>query len=178
MEDLYYQITPPNTCGLLFNSDASIIVYNTAVAPGKIWPGAGLVNFEQFATSDAALARAKELNPNWDPTPILGRMPLEAVSVSDPQVSAYVGHAVTFTSEYASSEASAVIGYEWLNPGGLVIPGADKATLTLSNLSEAESGSYTCNVSAVDGEGRHSGATNVFTLKVYPAIVPGASELA
>lgn len=168
----YLQITPPNTCALLSSADGSQILYTTSVAPAKIWPAAGLINFEQFTTSEAALARALELNPSWITNPILGPLTLDPVNVSPSEVSAYAGDSLTLNCEYSCGDC--VVTYEWLNPGGLPIPGATSSSLTLSNLTEKLDGVYTCNASASNEKGQTGSASGSFKVTVYPAIVPGA----
>ena len=59
----------------------------------------------------------------------------------------------------------------------LVEGGATASSLTLSNLTEKLDGTYTCNASASNEKGQTGSASGSFTVTVYPAIVPGASEL-
>ena len=171
----FLQITPPNTCGLLYNGDASIIQYLTSVAPAKIFPASELTEFEEFLTPNGALQRARVLNPTWVTNPILGPLSLTPVNVSEPELSAYTGDSLTLNCEYACADAT--VTYEWINPGGLVIAGATSSSLTLSNLTEKLDGVYTCNVSASNEKGQTGSASGSFKVTVYPAITPGASEL-
>jgi hypothetical protein len=174
MSDNYYQITPPNTCALLTNDDGSSIVFVEDTSGSKIWPGAGLVNFEEFVTPEEAAARALEINPDYDTSPILGPLSLNAVNVSPSQVSAYEGATVTLHSEYACEGST--VTYKWLNPGGLEIPGAATSELTIGNITPIYDGTYTCQVSASNAKGQTGSAGGSFKVTVFPPFGGSAAE--
>lgn len=167
-----YTVEPPNTCGL-------VILPNGLVYVGVVGADTGApdyTTFEEFLTQDAAAERAKEIDPSYDVNIILGPLTLIPVNISPPEEPAYVGDTLVLNCEYACGDCEVV--YEWLNPGGLPIPGATSSSLTLSNLTEKLDGVYTCNATASNEKGQTGSASGSFKVTVYPAIVPGASELA
>ena len=167
-----FTITPPNTCGLVIRPAG--LVYVSTVGAITFAPDDS--TFEEFLTQDAAAARAKELDPAYDVNNIYGPLALTPVNISNSNQSAYAGTSLTLNCEYACGDCEVV--YEWLNPGGLPIPGATTSSLTLSNLTEKLDGTYTCNATAQNEKGQTGSASGSFKVTVYPAIVPGASELA
>jgi hypothetical protein len=159
-----FTISSPNTCGLVVRS-AGLVYVGTV---GAITFAPDDSTFEQFLTADDAAARAKELDPSFDVNLIYGPLTLTPVNVSDGNQSAYVGDSITLNCEYSCGDC--VVSYEWLNPGGLAIPGATSSSLTLSNLTEKLDGTYTCNASASNEKGQTGSASGSFTVKVYPVI--------
>jgi hypothetical protein len=139
---------------------------------GKIWPANDLDQFEQFVTPDEAATRAREIYPEFNTNVIYGPLPLTPVNVSPYEESAYAGDSITLNCEYSCGDC--VVSYEWLNPGGLAIPGATSSSLTLSNLTEKLDGVYTCSASASNAKGQTGSASGSFKVTVYPAITPGS----
>jgi hypothetical protein len=173
MSDTYLQLTPPNTCCLLYNStELEFITYLAVDYETKIWPGAGKDEFEQFVTPDEAAARARELYPEFNTNPIYGFLSPVAVNISNPTEAAYAGTDLTLHCEYECADAT--VTYQWKNPGGLVIPSATTSAFTLSNLTEKLDGTYTCVVSASNNKGQTGSATGSFAVTVYPSV--GAAE--
>lgn len=163
-----FTITSPNTCGLVIRP--STIVYFNSV--GSIIGAPDDSTFEEFLTAGAAASRAKEIDPSYDVNNIYGALVLDPVNVSDNNQSAYTGTSLTLNCEYACGDC--VVEYQWLNPGGLPIPGATSSSLTLSNLTEKLDGTYTCNATASNEKGQTGSAGGSFKVTVYPAITPGA----
>ena len=166
-----YTVQPPNTCGLVILPTG--IVYIGTVGANTFAPDDS--TFEEFLTQDAAAARAKELDPSYDVNNIYGPLILEPVNISDSTQNAYVGDSLVLNCEYSCGDCT--VEYQWLNPGGLPIPGATASSLTLNNLTEKLDGTYTCNASASNEKGQTGSASGSFKVTVYPAITPGASEL-
>lgn len=140
-------------------------------------PQPGFTIEESFTPEVVALFQPcpEEVEANWIQTSdgtFLPPLSLEPVNVSNRTQSAYTGSSLTLNCEYSCGDCEVV--YEWLNPGGLPIPGAIGSSLTLSNLTEKFDGTYTCNVSASNDMGQTGYAFGAFTVDVYPAIVPGA----
>ena len=167
-----YTVQPPNTCGLVILPTG--IVYIGTAGANTFAPDDS--TFEEFLTADDAAARAVEIDPTYNVNMILGDLTLEPVNISDGNQNAYVGDSLVLNCEYSCGDC--VVSYEWLNPGGLPIPGATGSSLTLNNLTEKLDGVYTCNASASNEKGQTGSAGGSFKVTVYPAIVPGASELA
>lgn len=174
-----YTITSPNTCALLecvfpdFNSLTYVEGEGANVYPSS---ASTADTFTEYLTPEDAAAAAILINPDYNVNQILGSLTLDPVNVSNPEQSAYIGTDLTLNCEYSCGDCTVV--YEWLNPGGLPIPGATTSSLTLSNLTEKLDGVYTCNASARNAKGQTGFASGSFKVTVYPAIVPGASELA
>lgn len=163
-----YTITSPNTCALVVR-DAGLAYVGT---PDSVTFAPDDSTFEEFLTADEAAARAVEIDPTYNVNNIYGALVLDPVNVSDNNQSAYTGTSLTLNCEYACGDCEVV--YQWLNPGGLPIPGATLPSLTLSNLTEKLDGTYTCNASAQNEKGQTGSASGSFKVTVYPAITPGA----
>jgi hypothetical protein len=162
MEILHF--TLPNTCGLI--SCPGALFYVEGSPESKIYPPQSYTSFEQFVTKDEAAARAKELDPSYDVNNIYGPLVLTPVNVSTSPVSAYEGANVTLHCEYSCGDNEVV--YEWLNPGGLPIPGATGPELTIGNITPIYDGTYTCNVSASNAKGQTGSASGSFKVTVFP----------
>lgn len=159
-----YTVTSPNTCGLIIYEGNA--VYTGVVGGVSFAPDDS--TFEEFLTADDAAARAKELDPAYDVNDIYGPLNLEPVNISNSNQSAYVGDSLTLNCEYSCGDCT--VAYEWLNPGGLPIPGATGSSLTLSNLTENLDGTYTCNASASNAKGQTGSSGGSFKVTVYPTI--------
>lgn len=157
-----YTVTSPNTCGLVILPTG--IVYISTVGAITFAPDDS--TFEEFLTADDAAARAKELDPSYDVNNIYGPLTLTAVNVSTSPVSAYEGATVTLHCEYSCGDNEVV--YEWLNPGGLLIPGATGSSLTIGNITPIYDGTYTCQVSASNEKGQTGSASGSFKVTVFP----------
>lgn len=165
-----YHITSPNICALVI-PDSNIPTFVEG-SPESVIYAPDNTSFEEFLTKDAAAARAKELCPQYNMDAIYGPLIFDPVNISNSNQSAYVGDTLTLNCEYACGDCEVV--YQWLNPGGLPIPGATSSSLTLSNLTEKLDGVYTCNASAQNEKGQTGSASGSFKVTVYPAITPGA----
>jgi hypothetical protein len=163
-----FTITPPNTCGLVVRPTG--LVYVSTVGAITFAPDDS--TFEEFLTADDAAARALELDPSYDVNNIYGPLVLTPVDISNPTEAAYAGTDLTLHCEYECADAE--VSYQWLNPGGLVIPSATTSAFTLSNLTEKLDGTYTCVVSASNAKGQTGSATGSFAVTVYPSV--GAAE--
>lgn len=171
-----FTITPPNTCALVFNGDTVTYVY----APGKeVSPGAGVTGYELFETPDQALARAKEIDPDYNSNIILGDLTLLVQDYTPSPVEVVPGDTTTLECSFTCyNDPTATVSYQWLDPKSEAIPGATTSTLTLEKLSDESYGTYVCNVSASNAKGQTGSASGSFKVTVYPAITPGATELA
>jgi hypothetical protein len=163
-----FTVTSPNTCGLVILPGG--LVYVGTV--GAITFAPDTATFEEFLTAEDAAARAVEIDPGYDVNNIYGPLLLTPVNVSNPNEAAYSGTDLTLHCEYECADAG--VSYQWLNPGGLVIPSATTSAFTLSNLTEKLDGTYTCAVSASNAKGQTGSATGSFAVTVYPSV--GAAE--
>ena len=159
-----FTVTSPNTCGLVILPTGLVFV-NVA---GALTFAPDTATFEEFLTADDAAARAVELDPSYDLNNIYGPLALTPVNVSDSNEPAYTGTDLTLHCEYSCEDAE--VSYQWLNPGGLVIPSATTSAFTLSNLTEKLDGTYTCAVSASNAKGQIGSATGSFAVTVYPSV--------
>lgn len=175
------QLTSPNTCavidlGFAPGPELTPVVYipeNTGYN-AKIGVPDSYSSFQEFDNPQDALVAALAIDPSFDVNQIFGPLGLDPVNVSDPEVSAYAGDPLTLNCEYSCGDCE--VKYKWLNPGGLVIPGATSSTLTFSNLVGELAGVYTCNASAQNEKGQTGIVSNRFKVTVYPAISPVADE--
>lgn len=115
---------------------------------------------------------------NWDGSvwrSIYGNVPtgsliLEPGTVSESNLSVYAGGNIDIDCNYTCTDPTATVTYSWTNAGGLPIVGANTATLSLSGLTEAYTGTYYCLVAATNPDLDFGAVKIGFTLTVYPTI--------
>jgi hypothetical protein len=166
MSDTYLQLTPPNTCALIYAGTK--ITYVATEYSAKIWPFDGYTDFEQFVLPEDAAVRALEIDPDFDTTCILGPLTLNPVNVSNPQEEAVSGYDLTLYSEYSCPDS--ILTYQWIDANGEDLPGETANSITFSNISRDEAGIYACNVTAVNVKGQRGNYQSAFTVIVVPAL--------
>lgn len=156
-----YYITPPNTCCLVESPSGSIIYTQNFSGPIEATDDA---TFEEFLTPEDALARAKEIDPNYDANNILGPLTVTLVSTSDLTPTVIAGNDITMSMEAECPEAS--VTYLWKDPDYQIIPGATGSSLTLSKVTSQQAGTYTGIGYAQNAIGQSGTAVAQFNLTV------------
>jgi hypothetical protein len=166
MEALH--ISLPNTCALVIKG--TNIAYVECTPEQNIFPPDGYTSFEQFVDPGDALARAREIDPEYSANTVLGSLVVTPTEVSNPKPAPSEGETVTLEFVCESSDSEAVLSYSWWAPDGKVIAGESEPTLVLSDVTPAMDGRYTCVVSASNAKGQTGSATGSFAVTVYPSV--------
>jgi hypothetical protein len=165
-----FYILPPNTCSLTYGESSFTYTQNF---DGPI-PASDDCVFEEFLTPNDALIRAKEIDPSFDPSIILGGLFVTFDSVSDPYPVSYEGTDVTFTAEATYDDLT--VSYAWFDPNNEAIPGETSSSYTLLNVNQNQAGEYTCIASAENEIGQRGKAPAFFSLTVLSNIPTGTLE--
>lgn len=162
------QITPPNTCALLYDSlnVAATLIYIEADPASIIYPGDDIDTFEEFLTPQDAVTRALVLDPSYDITNILGPIPYTE-TVSGGGNYAY-GDPVSLNYVVSSTLAGIVITYQWTDGDGIALAGETGDTLSLGGASATIEGVYVCNATLTATDGRVQETFNRFRVITSP----------
>ena len=143
-----YTVQPPNTCGLVFSGD----MIGFICAPGKVSFASDNSSLEEFTSLDAAAARAKELNSDYDLNCIYGELILTP-SVETIVAKASFGDSVTLSVDVTSDQDGTISSYVWSDADTNKVLGTTKE-LTLSSISSDDYRAYKLTAKATNERGQ------------------------
>lgn len=166
MEALH--ISLPNTCALVIKG--TNIAYVECTPEQNIFPPDGYTSFEQFVDPGDALARAREIDPEYSANTVLGPLVVTPTEVSNPELTPTEGETINLEFVCESSDPEATVSYKWWAPDGKAIAGETEPTLVLSDVTLAMDGRYTCQAEASNAIGQTGSSVMTFTVTVQPLV--------